>query len=74
MCVCSSSRPKKPSISERLWVPFSQVTVERHWNWAISGVSARAARAPSSASTLTPLSTGVAVMDIWFSVSRPSAG
>src|SRR5262249_52050545 len=34
----------------------------RHWNWAISGLSAMAARAPSSASTLTPLSTGVAVV------------
>ena len=32
-------------------------TVERHWNWAISGVSAKASRAPSKASTFTPLST-----------------
>jgi hypothetical protein len=41
---------------------LTQDTVERHWNWAISGVSARASRTPSSASTLTPLSAGISVV------------
>ena len=36
--------------------------VARHWNWAASGASMSAPRAPSSASTLTPLSTGVVVV------------
>ena len=72
-CCCSSVNPKKPSTSDLLWVPFSQVTEDRHWNWAISGVSAIAARAPRSASTFTPLSTGVVVVVMLFSVSRPEA-
>ena len=36
LCVCSSPKPKKVWTSERLWVPLTQDTVERHWNWAIS--------------------------------------
>jgi hypothetical protein len=59
--LCSSPRPKNPSTVELLWVPFCHSHVARHWNFAASGASVNAARAPSSASTFTPLSTGVAV-------------
>src|SRR6187431_1445842 len=44
---------------ERLCVPLIHSTVERHLNLAASGVCASAACAPNSASTLTPLSTGL---------------
>src|SRR6187455_435597 len=44
---------------ERLCVPLIHSTVERHLNLAASGVWASAACAPNSASTLTPLSTGL---------------
>ena len=43
-------------------MPLTQDTLERHWNRAISGVSANASRAPSRASTFTPLSTTDVVM------------
>src|SRR5918999_3204859 len=49
-------------MSDRLCVPLIHVTVDRHWNCAISGVSANASRAPSKASTFTPLSTTDVVM------------
>ena len=53
---CSSAKPWNVSTDARLWVPFTQDTSDRHWNRAISGVSAKAFRAPSRASTFTPLS------------------
>jgi hypothetical protein len=59
---CSVPKPKKDSTEAVLCVPFTQDTVERHWNWAISGVPPNASRAPSRASTLTPLSTMAVVM------------
>ena len=62
LCVCSSPKPKKVWTSERLWVPLTHDTVERHWNWAACGASANTSRAPSRASTFTPLSTSDVVM------------
>ena len=53
-------------------MPLTQVTVDRHWNWAISGVSAKASRAPRRASTLTPFSGGVG--DVVIVVPRPPPG
>ena len=47
-----------------LWVPCTHEVVARHWNWAMSGVSASASRTPSRASTLTPLSTGLSAVDM----------
>src|SRR3982751_4551575 len=44
---------------ERLCVPLIHSTVERHLNRAASGVFANASCAPNSASTLTPLLTGL---------------
>ena len=61
-CVCSSPKPEKVWTSASLCVPLTQVTLDRHWNWAISGASANASRAPSRAATLTPLSTTDVVM------------
>ena len=61
-CRCSSPKPWKVSTSARLCVPLTQDTVERHWNRAISGASANASRAPSRASTFTPLSMTDVVM------------
>ena len=58
---CSSPSPKKPSTVDELWVPFCHSQEARHSNFAASGASVSASRAPSSASTLTPLLTGVAV-------------
>src|SRR3954469_3676187 len=58
-CFCSSPRPKNPSTVELLCVPFFHSVVERHMKLAAAGASVSATRAPSSASTLTPLSTGV---------------
>lgn len=40
----------------------------RHLNWAASGVSDREVRASNNALTLTPLSTGVAVVVIFCSL------
>jgi hypothetical protein len=62
LCRCSSPKPEKVSTSARLYVPFTQDTVDRHWNCAICGAPANASRAPSRASTSTPLSTAAAVM------------
>ena len=42
---------------DRLWVPFTHSQRARHWNFAASGASVSACRAPRSASMLTPLST-----------------
>ena len=53
-----------------LWVPRTHDVVARHWNSAMSGVSARASRTPSRASTFTPLSTGVLATDMVSSCSR----
>ena len=61
-CRCSSPKPKNVSTPARLCVPLTHVTVERHWNWAISGASANASARPSRASTFTPLSTTDVVM------------
>src|SRR4051794_8535114 len=58
-CFCSSPSPKKPSTVELLCVPFFHSVVARHWNSAAAGAAVSASRAPRSASTLTPLSTGV---------------
>ena len=44
---------------ERLWVPLIHSTVERHLNFAASGAFFSASCAPNSASTLTPLLTGL---------------
>src|SRR3954466_5224631 len=59
--LCSSPRPKKPSTFELLCVPFCHSQVARHSNFAASGAAVSASRAPSSASTFTPLLTGVSV-------------
>src|SRR3954463_11578797 len=64
-CFCSSPSPKKPSTFDVLWVPLRHSDVARHWNFAASGASVSAVRAPRSASTFTPLLTGVAVEVIW---------
>src|SRR3954447_22248129 len=62
--LCSSPRPKKVSTFELECVPFSHSHVARHSNWAASGAEVSASLAPSSASTLTPLLTGVSVVVI----------
>src|SRR6516162_10701563 len=54
---CSAPSPKKLPIAERLCVPFSHSQLARHLNCAASGACCNASRAPSSAVTLTPLST-----------------
>src|SRR5207244_5734483 len=58
---CSSPRPKKRSTSECVCVPFCHSHIARQRKLAASGAAVSASRAPSSASTLTPLSTGVSV-------------
>ena len=55
--VCSAPSPKKSCTVVRLCVPLTHSQRARHRNCAASGASASASRAPSSASTLTPLST-----------------
>src|SRR6185503_4988965 len=62
LCDCSLPRPKKLCTVERLWVPRTQLQLARHLNCAASGVSVSAWRAPSRASTLTPLSTVLVVV------------
>src|SRR5262249_41837986 len=54
---CSAPSPKKVPIAERLCVPFSHSQLARHLNCAAAGAFSKASRAPSSAVTLTPLST-----------------
>ena len=44
-------------IVERLWVPLTHSQLARHWNFAASGASVSAWRAPRNASMFTPLST-----------------
>src|SRR5690606_5102428 len=56
--VCSPPSPKKPWMVARLWVPLIHSLVARQVNRAPSGASVSAARAPSRASTLTPLLAG----------------
>ena len=58
----------KPATVEWLWVPLRQVQLARQVNWAASGASDSASRAPSRAATLTPLSTGLSVMVIGVSL------
>src|SRR5215218_1046127 len=60
----SAPSPKKPSTFVLLCVPFSHSHDARHMNWAASGAAPSASRAPRSASTLTPLLTGVSVVDM----------
>src|SRR6516225_4115551 len=60
---CSAPSPKKLPIAERLCVPFSHSQLARHLNFAASGTSCKDSRAPSSAVTLTPLST-FSVVDV----------
>jgi hypothetical protein len=49
---------------ERLCVPLTHSTVERHLNLAASGAFLSASCAPNSASTLTPLFTGLASLAV----------
>src|SRR5580658_7878493 len=55
---------------ERLCVPLIHSTVERHLNFAASGASFSAACAPNSASTLTPLLTGLSFCAVAMDPSR----
>src|SRR4026209_2759820 len=43
-------------MDDRAWVPFTQLQVARHLNWAAAGACVSASLAPSRAATLTPLS------------------
>ena len=55
----------------RLWVPLTHSQLARHWNWAASGASVSAWRAPSRAATFTPLSTvGLSVVVMVVSLVR----
>ena len=61
--VCSPPAPLNFSTVVRLWVPLTHSQSARHVNCASSGISVMWSRAPSRASTLTPLSTaGVSVL------------
>src|SRR5215211_6342497 len=59
---------------ERLCVPLIHSTVERHLNFAASGASFSAACAPNSASTLTPLSTGLSACVFAMASSSQGSG
>src|SRR5690606_8389288 len=57
------------SIVARLWVPCSHSLVARHLKRAASGVAVSASRAPSSAATFTPLSTGLVAEEAMVAVA-----
>jgi hypothetical protein len=59
--LCSAPRPKKFWIVVVLCTPRSHLDDARHVNCAASGAPARTSRASSSAWTLTPLSTVLAI-------------
>ena len=59
---------------ERLWVPFTHSQRALHWNFAASGASVSAWRAPRRASILTPLSTMGASVWVIFRSSRSVCG